>query len=158
MLRADAPQIRSFILSLGVDPGFSRFVDLARKQARDIIVVSDGYDLYIDPLLEKAGVPGVRYFSNHMEWVDGRPQAIFPHFRPDCERRMANCKCQYLRLGEPNLRRIYIGDGVSDICAAEKADVVYAKADLRRHFERTARPFRPFTTFDDIISAEFHSA
>jgi 2-hydroxy-3-keto-5-methylthiopentenyl-1-phosphate phosphatase len=68
---------------------------------------------------------------------------------------MANCKCQYLQLGEPGLRRVYIGDGVSDICAAEKADMVYAKADLRRYFERTARTFRSFETFDDIIADEF---
>lgn len=158
IVRGDLQEVRSFILGIDVDPDFSRFVKLARAHERNLVVLSDGYDFYIEPLLQKAGVRGTRYFSNHMEWVDGRPHATFPHFRPDCERHMANCKCQYLRLGERNLRRVYIGDGVSDICAAEKVDLVYAKADLRRHFERTAQAFRPFETFDDIIAAEFPSA
>ena len=157
MLRADEHEVRSFIMSMEIDPSFQRFVELVREHDREILLVSDGYDLYIQPLLDREGLGYLPYFSNHMEWENGRARASFPHYRDDCETDMANCKCQYLRLGETALRRVYIGDGISDICAARRADVVYAKSDLQRHFEKEGNSFTPFKTFDDIISLEFGS-
>ncbi|MFH1738497.1 MAG: MtnX-like HAD-IB family phosphatase [bacterium] len=154
-LHAEPEAVRSFILGVDLDPAFGRFVKLARDHERELILVSDGYDFYIEPLMEKAGMKEIPYFCNHLEWVNGSARWSFPYLLPDCEQKMANCKCQHLRLNEPELRRVYIGDGVSDICAAEKADIVYAKSDLRRYFQTKKLPFTPFETFEDIIPQEF---
>ncbi|HPA47088.1 MAG TPA: MtnX-like HAD-IB family phosphatase [bacterium] len=157
-LQGHREEVLRLISTVQVDSAFARFVELARSQDREILLVSDGYDFYIDPLLKKAGVPSLPYVSNHMEWTDGTVRWDFPHFLPDCERKMANCKCQYLRLEESGLRRVYIGDGVSDICAAEKVEVVYAKGDLRRYLESVGRDFHPFETFADVVAHEFADA
>ena len=157
MLRADEDEVRAFVMSMDIDPSFPRFVRLAREWGRDLTLLSDGYDFYIQPLLERVGLGDVRYFSNHIEWDNGRARATFPHRLDDCETEMANCKCQYLRLNEPGLRRVYIGDGISDICAAKRVEVIYAKSDLRRHLEKEGIVFTPFQSFEDIIRIEFDS-
>jgi 2,3-diketo-5-methylthio-1-phosphopentane phosphatase len=154
-LKGHREEVLGLISTVEVDPEFARFVELAQNRGREILLVSDGYDFYIDPLLEKAGVSGLRYVSNHLEWTDGTVRWDFPHFLPECERKMANCKCQHLRLEESELRRVYIGDGVSDICAAGKVEVVYAKGELRRYLESVGRDFHPFETFADVIEHEF---
>ena len=154
-LQGDPDEVRSFIMKIGIDPGFERFVKLARERDREIILVSDGYDFYIDIILERAGLGDLPYFSNHMEWEQDGVRWNFPHYLPDCERNMANCKCQHMRLEKNDLCRVYIGDGVSDICAAEKSDCIYAKNELRRYFEETNRPHKSFETFNDIIPLEF---
>jgi 2-hydroxy-3-keto-5-methylthiopentenyl-1-phosphate phosphatase len=49
--------------------------------------------------------------------------------------------------GEP---LVYIGDGVSDRCAARMADLVFARADLARDLAADGLPFVRFEDFVEV--------
>ncbi|HOJ61422.1 MAG TPA: 2-hydroxy-3-keto-5-methylthiopentenyl-1-phosphate phosphatase, partial [bacterium] len=80
-------------------------------------------------------------------------QVEFPLYRKECERDMAHCKCQHV-LPVQGLRRVYIGDGVSDTCAASKCDFVYAKRDLLEFCLKNRMAHCPFEDFQRIIERE----
>ena len=45
---------------------------------------------------------------------------------------------------------IYVGDGLSDWCAASQADMVFAKGDLRGYCEEKSIPYYPFEHLGDV--------
>ena len=47
-------------------------------------------------------------------------------------------------------KAVYIGDGLSDIYAAEAADILFAKGALEGYCRKTALSFYPFDTFKDV--------
>jgi 2-hydroxy-3-keto-5-methylthiopentenyl-1-phosphate phosphatase len=50
----------------------------------------------------------------------------------------------------PESRIVYIGDGVSDFCPAEHADIIFAKKELAAYCNRQRLPHYPFTTLSDV--------
>ena len=49
---------------------------------------------------------------------------------------------------------MFVGDGLSDRCAAPRADVVYAKDDLMEFCVARGIAARPFMTFEDVARGE----
>jgi 2-hydroxy-3-keto-5-methylthiopentenyl-1-phosphate phosphatase len=48
-------------------------------------------------------------------------------------------------------RRVaYVGDGYSDLCAAEDAELRFARADLIDHLEREGFSYLPFENMHDV--------
>ena len=45
---------------------------------------------------------------------------------------------------------IYIGDGVSDFCVANKADILYAKSKLSDYCKNKGINYIPYETFKDV--------
>jgi 2-hydroxy-3-keto-5-methylthiopentenyl-1-phosphate phosphatase len=83
--------------------------------------------------------------------VDCRLHADFPYQSDHCGA-CGNCKLDYAeRVREKGARIIYIGDGHSDRCASEVADIVFAKDVLAEHCRKQGMPYLPFTDFNDII-------
>ena len=117
------------------------------------MILSDGYDFYIDQLLKQEGLDSIPVYCNRMVWIDGGIEVEFPLFKEDCERDMAHCKCQHV-LAADGYRRVYIGDGVSDSCAAGKCDFVYAKCNLLDFCRESQIAHEPFTNFRDVIDFE----
>ncbi len=146
-------EARALVLSIGIDPTFHDFNEWVRESNSKMIVVSDGYDYYIDLLFEEEDLEHLTYFSNRMRWTDEGIDVEFPYYTEDCEIDMANCKCQHLFKCETN-RRVYIGDGVSDVCAAKKCDEIYAKRNLLEYCQEHGIECTPFNNFQDIIQEE----
>ena len=48
---------------------------------------------------------------------------------------------------------VYVGDGISDRCAAQAADRVFATRGLARYFDEHGLPYEPFDDFHDIVRA-----
>jgi len=46
---------------------------------------------------------------------------------------------------------IFVGDGYSDYCAAEHADIVFAKKHLAAYCNKNRIPHYPWTSFFDVI-------
>jgi 2-hydroxy-3-keto-5-methylthiopentenyl-1-phosphate phosphatase len=64
----------------------------------------------------------------------------FPYFHAICSR-SGNCKCSHLlRRDRPaGTRKVYVGDGQSDICPANVCEILFAKGSLLAHYA----PIRP---------------
>ncbi|MEW5799129.1 MAG: MtnX-like HAD-IB family phosphatase [Bacteroidota bacterium] len=146
-----------FILSKKTDPSFPDFVTYCCGKNIDVHVLSDGYDAYIDPILEREGLNSLPRFSNELQFNDdGTLTPLFPFTDAECPR-CANCKRNHMLTHSSDDHVIvYIGDGVSDRCPVQYADIVFAKNALVPFCEANNITFHRFETFSDVL-AKFRS-
>jgi 2-hydroxy-3-keto-5-methylthiopentenyl-1-phosphate phosphatase len=148
LVRASPSQMDGFIRTVRIDPGFGGFVKLFRRLGHALIVVSDGLDRTIRTVLDRHDLD-VPYFANHLQWRgDDRWRLTFPHSKSACKTLSGNCKCSFAE-GGPRELNILIGDGRSDFCLAERADLVLAKDSLLKHCRNAGLPHIAFANFDD---------
>jgi 2-hydroxy-3-keto-5-methylthiopentenyl-1-phosphate phosphatase len=151
LVRATPREMDAFVSSIEIDPGFHAFVALCRDHGHDVQVVSDGLDRTVRAVLRRQGLD-LPFAANHLEWVgEDRWRLAFPHARGDCRGLAGNCKCQFA-VAPPGMVRVVVGDGRSDFCVAEAADLVLAKASLRKHCQDTGRPHFAFETFAEATT------
>ncbi len=130
LLRATPEQLDEFLAGISIDGDFPAFALLCRQLGMPIVVVSDGLDLVVEAVLKSAGLK-LSSFANRLEFLGGdRWELTFPYARPGCS--MGNCKCNHASLVTGGAR-ILVGDGRSDFCMADSADLVLAKAKLADH-------------------------
>jgi 2,3-diketo-5-methylthio-1-phosphopentane phosphatase len=148
-----AAKLDEYLRGIPIDRGFAELVDFAREHGIAFTIVSDGLDLYIERYLALNGVTGVDVWSNHAELdADGRMAISFPHAAEGCDCFCAACKRNVVLVrAHPDERIIYIGDGISDWCPAEHADVIFAKEQLAAYCNAHRLPHYPFKTLDDVV-------
>ncbi|MDB5034021.1 MAG: phosphoserine phosphatase [Chlorobi bacterium] len=141
-----------YLRSIPVDPGLDDLLTLIRERSVPFTVVSDGFDLYIRRFLAIHGVHHLDIYANHAGLTaDGRMEVSFPHAAEGCACFCATCKRNLvLSLSSPDDRIVYIGDGVSDYCPAEHADVIFAKGSLAAYCNAHRLPHYPFKTLADV--------
>lgn len=146
LVRATPEELDDFVSRIDVDPGFAAFVELCEEQGFGITVVSDGLDRTVRSVLKRNGFE-LPFYANHMEWIGkDRWRLTFPHSRSDCRSLSGNCKCQFADRAQRQIK-VVVGDGRSDFCVAEQADLVLAKSSLIRHCRAKDLPHFPFTAF-----------
>ncbi|MFQ5883679.1 MAG: MtnX-like HAD-IB family phosphatase [Thermoplasmata archaeon] len=134
-----------------IDPNFKPFLSLCEKRGIPVRIVSEGLDFYIEHLLGKHGIE-IDFFTNRAHFENGGIRISFPNSSEECDD-CGTCKLQLLKdWKEEGKGIVYAGDGVSDICPAESADVVFAKGDLLSHFKKEGLDHIEFKDFRDIIS------
>jgi 2-hydroxy-3-keto-5-methylthiopentenyl-1-phosphate phosphatase len=144
-------ELRKFALSQKIDEQFPAFVDLCKREKLKLVIVSDGLDFYIKLILRKYGLEEVPFYSNILRFENGKPRPEFPFFDRGCGN-CGNCKKYHLKKLRSNRRKVvYIGDGLSDKCAVQEADFVFAKNDLRKFCVKEHIRHFPFRNFDDVI-------
>jgi 2-hydroxy-3-keto-5-methylthiopentenyl-1-phosphate phosphatase len=148
LVRATPRQMEAFVANIEIDPDFPEFADLCRSRGLATTVVSDGLDFTVGRVLAQHGLE-IPYFANHLEWVGkDRWRLTFPHARSNCRPLSGNCKCQFSD-AEVGKVRIVVGDGRSDFCVAEGADLVLAKSALERHCRERNLVHYAFDGFGD---------
>ncbi len=150
-VKVDEDEMGKLILSQEIDPYFPEFVKLCKDNGIEIFIVSDGFDFYIRKILERNGLSDVKFFSNKLWIEDGKVALDFPY--PDSVCRICgNCKRNHmLTLSADEDIIIYIGDGYSDRCPAEYADIVFGKKELLKFCRERNIPVYEFETFKDVI-------
>lgn len=148
-------QLHDFLDQFQLQPGAGELYRELKTNKIPFFLVSDGFDLYIDYVLKKHGLNDIEIFCNRGKIVDGRLTIEFPYENYDC-RRCGNCKGARIRdirdnIGQ-NHRIAFIGDGLSDICAAPEADLIFARGDFLTYCLREG--FKPveYKNFFDILS------
>ncbi len=131
----------------------SYFKDFISKNDFDFVIVSDGIDYFINKILEKNNIETIKIISNHAEFIDKKFTLSFPNKNLKCKNGSGTCKCAVVRDLRQNYDRIiYIGDGQSDFCVADKADILFAKGSLLNYCRENNIKHREFKNFKDIIS------
>jgi 2-hydroxy-3-keto-5-methylthiopentenyl-1-phosphate phosphatase len=154
ILRGDESDLNRFAEQhSGIDPFFLPFYHACRQTGIDVKIISDGLDVYIRTVLNTHQLSDLPFYSNHGEFLDGHSIGIrFPHANEDCGR-CGTCKKKLIQL----LRRdydsiLFVGDGLSDRCAAQEADLVFAKGTLYAHCIDQDIPCRFFNDFGEILN------
>ena len=151
LVRATPEEMDDFIAGIEIDPAFPDFVAMCQTAGHRMSVVSDGLDRTVGTVLQRAGLR-LPHFANHIAFIGGnRWRLTFPYARSDCRALSGNCKCQFTDAAS-GLVRIHVGDGRSDFCASERADLVLAKASLARHCREKELPHFAFETFEEATS------
>ncbi len=146
-------ELNEFIDKLDVDPSFNTFVKFCDENKIDMVVLSDGFDYYIDRLFNKAGLAGLKYYSNKLFVNEnGILKAEYPYFDVNSPT-SANCKKNHIiNHSDDDDYTVYIGDGNSDKDAAQYCDFIFAKDGLARFCSIEKISFYPFNNFTDVQS------
>jgi len=149
LMRVTPQELDEYFLRFELDPGFQSFVEWASQRDFPLLILSDGYDNYIELIQRKYDLE-IDYFANHLEYIDGwRFQS--QHSNPEC------LKCGVCKSGlvqarlEPGITSVYIGDGYSDTCAAAICDVVFAKKSLAAYCDQEGIRYIRYQTFANIL-------
>jgi len=148
LMDVEPEQLEAFFAKMDIDNSFIDFVIWAEHENYPISILSDGYDNYIEKILTRYGLE-VPYYANHLEYEQGwRIKCLHRH--KDCQK-CGVCKKELMQeLIQPGYISIYIGDGYSDICPAEYADIVFAKDSLVGLCREKGIPFHQYNDFNDI--------
>jgi 2,3-diketo-5-methylthio-1-phosphopentane phosphatase len=149
LLRATPEVLRAAIATLAIDRGFAGFVRNCHVWGVGMTVISDGFDLVIEQVLRSAGLM-LPYFANRLSSLGSdRWRVTFPFARSDCRALAGNCKCSFT---EPHAAavKVVIGDGRSDYCLSQRADLVFAKAELLELCRSSGAPHFAFADFCDV--------
>ena len=132
-----------------VRPGFRELVVLARERGWRLVVVSSGFRELIEPVLAREGLSGVELYSNS---VDPDPRGWRVRFLDEtlCKTCEQACKRSTVSALADGSEVVYVGDGYSDRCAAEDADLVFARRGLAAYLSGRGVPFEPFDDFFQI--------
>ena len=162
MMRVTAAEAVAFTRGFGLDPHFAGFARAARARGDRVLVVSEGFDFYIQDQLDRAGLGDLPWAANRVRFEGDRMIPSFPHGTGPAEGgsgcgRCGNCKAQHVRHARAaGDAVVLVGDGLSDRCAAEIADTVLARDGLltwcrARGIE--ALPFEDFATVAALAHA-----
>ena len=154
MLRGSREQMLAHALErASLAPTFAPFVDWADANGLPITLASDGFAIYIRPILERAGLGRLEVVTNELVFEDGRVSLRHPNAHPVCFG-CGTCKMLVARrLRDAHGRIAFVGEGQSDRYGALYSDVVFAKDALVAICEQDGVPFLPWDTFDDVRNA-----
>ncbi|HTM58477.1 MAG TPA: HAD-IB family phosphatase [Candidatus Udaeobacter sp.] len=130
LLRCDENEAHAFADGFALDPTFAPFAREAQSRGAQVLILSEGFDFYIQAMLARAGLSDLDVASNRVRFERGRVIPEFPHAARSCGR-CGNCKGAHARDWRARgYRTVLIGDGYSDRCAARECDVVLARGSL----------------------------
>jgi 2-hydroxy-3-keto-5-methylthiopentenyl-1-phosphate phosphatase len=138
-----------YLSLIRIDPRFYKFIGILRKEGMKPVIVSDSFTPIINFILENNGISGIKIYANRLRLSKDRLIPSFPYENKNCLL-CAHCKRKTLKKHVRDKIVIYIGDGISDICPAEYADLVFAKGSLLEHFRKAKRLCLAFNNLEDI--------
>jgi 2-hydroxy-3-keto-5-methylthiopentenyl-1-phosphate phosphatase len=147
-------EIVSYVLEQAqIRDGFGDFVAYTKKHNIPLYIVSGGIDFFVHPLLEPFG-PFAGVYCNESDFSGDTIQIHFPH---SCDGECTSqgcgcCKPSIIRtLLESDATSIVIGDSITDLEAAKRADLVIARDFLIEKCEELNIPYEPFTNFHEVM-------
>ncbi len=128
--------------------GLPELIDFCRERFVEPVVLSSGFRELIEPLLRDHGV-ALPVLANSARFSSAGATVTFSE-RGLCQSCEEPCKrTEVVRLAAGRLVG-YVGDGWSDRCGVEVADVIFARDSLARHLEERDRPYVPFEDLHDV--------
>lgn len=148
----DKNELDNFIDNIKIDQTFHYLFSFCKEKSIEIIVLSDGFDYYIDRIFNRENLYDLKYYANNLI-LDERGQLIpaYPFYNPEFPT-SANCKRDHiLDHSSDDDYTFYIGDGNSDKESAQYCDYIFAKDGLLKYCEKERISFSPFRDFTDVV-------
>jgi 2-hydroxy-3-keto-5-methylthiopentenyl-1-phosphate phosphatase len=153
ILTGDESTVLRFIQKHSIiDPSFLIFYQYCREKNIDIKIISDGLDFYIKTILEAHHLSEIPFYTNATHFREGGGIDIsFPHSEEECGL-CGTCKRNLIRIHRKEYDSIFfVGDGLSDRCAAQEADFVFAKDSLYPYCVEQEITCHYFDNFQEIL-------
>lgn len=154
MHRITVDEYRELVAAIRWDENFPEFLKLLAEKGIDHLILSAGTELYIKDAIALRGLPPQRIISNQGVLADGYIRLQHDKASPFFSEQYGIDKGKVIRWLRSEYDRIYFaGDSLPDVSAAEEADVVFAKAALRRYYQDdTSGRIRPFENYAEIMA------
>jgi 2,3-diketo-5-methylthio-1-phosphopentane phosphatase len=151
-VRATWDEVRTLVLDQApVRPGFHELVAWSRQRGHRLVIVSNGFRRVIDVVLDAAGVDGLEVVSHDARFTSSGCTLLWSQRGERCALCRRACKRHDLgRMRGDGERLVYLGDGISDRCAARMADVIFARDGLAEFLAGEDVPFVPFEDFHEV--------
>jgi 2-hydroxy-3-keto-5-methylthiopentenyl-1-phosphate phosphatase len=146
-------RLDKYLSSIKLDSYFKKLVEFLNARKIKTVVLSDNFDYILRRILHyNNGIKKLKVYSNKLHFVKDRLIPHFPFRSQNCQV-CAHCKTKNLLA---NINRdsiiVYIGDGHSDICPAQYADIVFAKEDLLQHYKDSGLTCFEYKSLKDVYS------
>ncbi|MDB5457988.1 MAG: Haloacid dehalogenase [Caulobacter sp.] len=133
--------------------GFVAFVAWCQASAVPLTVVSDGVDRFIARILGRYGLGHLPVVANRLVGAAGARGLEQPWARAGCAAGSGVCKCQVATNdGRTDDLMVFIGDGRSDFCVSNRADLLFARDQLAAYARARAVPHHEFSDFHSITT------
>lgn len=150
-VKASKEELKRLLLSkVEIEPSFLPFLNQMRKKGIPLILLTGGFDLCVETVLEKSGLGPLPYLANRLSRTNGSWEISFPFPSTLCQA-CGHCKGDALRSwNAQGYTTVFVGNGVTDRCAALAATLTFAKAELADWCRTQEIPWAAFSTFSDI--------
>ncbi len=139
--------------NIKIDETFKDFANWCKELDFELIVLSGGFRKIIEFIFQKNYIDSVPIYSNDF-FVDSENKwKVIPANSPKINGFCNHCKTYHLEEIRAKFDKIvYIGDGTTDRCPAQKSDWVFAKKGLAKFLGEKNFPFFEFEDFAEIKS------
>jgi len=147
-VRVSEKKLARYVREIPLDPFFPRLFQWLREKKIPSVILSDSFSFIIKTILRHHRIRHDAIFANELRFEKDRLVPSFPYASKDCSR-CAHCKKIHL-LAHTDKTRIYVGDGLSDVCPALEADKVFAKGSLLTHLKSRGRSCTAFCDLEEV--------
>lgn len=144
-----------------LDDYFKDFLKYCEENNYDIILLSEGLDFYIQYILERENID-LKFFSNKLVVKEISDENGNNKLKLTCEFPYPDEHCTYCGMSKRNIIlnntndfdnevSVFIGDGISDFCASNYADIVFAKKRLASYCWKNNITYFDFKNFNDVM-------
>jgi 2-hydroxy-3-keto-5-methylthiopentenyl-1-phosphate phosphatase len=151
-IKASPAQMESVLLPIPMDSAFTSFLDFCGQRGYRFAILSDGVDWVINSILERHGIGGLTIYSNELRFEADGLRVSFPFFDPESPLRGVSKPAIIRRHQAEGFKVALIGDGLTDIEAAEVADIVYARDRLLEYCRERGIEAVAFSGFADLVA------
>lgn len=151
LVEASEEEIRTFVREVARPRGgLLALTDWAHWHGWLTIVVSNGFDLYVDTVLDGLGLDRVARHAGRARFLyRWRVTYLSPRGVEIEEGFKLSYAAAFKGAGD---FVVYVGDGESDVEAARMAPVVFARDTLLARLREEHPAIYPFETFDDVVA------
>ncbi|MCM8812149.1 MAG: HAD-IB family phosphatase [Candidatus Omnitrophica bacterium] len=150
-VRADLHQLKNLLSErVALDAGFPPFFSRMRNSGIPVVLLSGGFDLCVETVMQRHGLWPVPYLANRLVRDNGSWRVEYPHPSAACDN-CGHCKADAVKAWkEQGYFTVFVGNGVTDRCAAEVAGLTFAKDELAAWCATQKIPAVAYATFHDI--------
>ena len=131
--------------------GFVQLARYCRQNGVELAIVSHGLDFYVEALLRKYGLEDIPYYAVEANFTGDGMGYTYRYTALGCEA-WGNCKCRILEGYRRQGHSVwYVGDGASDTCPAQRADLVFARGRLLSFCQERGIAHRELRDFHVVI-------
>ncbi|MEI7750750.1 MAG: MtnX-like HAD-IB family phosphatase [Candidatus Omnitrophota bacterium] len=150
-VRVTRSVLEEYVKQIPLDSFALKLFRTLRRKGIPFMIVSDSFTVIIRTILRHYGIHQAKVFANELKFEKDRLIPAFPFHSKNCRRRCAHCKKVHV-LEHKDRTTIYVGDGLSDVCPALEADIVFAKDSLASHLEAEGKSHRAFCDLGDVCA------
>jgi len=148
-----------FIGNEEIEDDFIHFLDYLNVNKYEIFLISEGLDYYINRILARYNLSHMKVYCNKLSYFYDENGII----NLDCEFPYSDEVCSFCGMSKRNVLinntdeinkeiSVLIGDGASDFCVSNYADIVFAKGKLASYCWKNNISYFEYRNFSDIIS------